>query len=252
MLVFIACLIGMFAIFAILDRVAPARPQPDQKLWKVRGLIGFALYYAIAFTAPVLWDGLLAEHTLLDASQFPLWAQIAGGYVLFNLGMYLWHRSMHESDLLWRYVHQTHHSAERVDIWGAYWFHPIDMAGWALLGSLVFVGVLGISVEAGIAINLIGSFMAMFTHANISTPRWLGYFISRPEMHAVHHERDVHRYNYADLPWFDMLFGTYRNPTKAPQKAGIVDGGADRVVDLLLGRRIDTPRAKREKVASHD
>lgn len=29
----------------------------------------------------------------------------------------------------------------------------------------------------------------MFTHANIRTPQWLGYFISRSEMHAIHHER---------------------------------------------------------------
>lgn len=238
MLEFIAALIGMFVVFAMFDHIRPARPQPTKKLWKVRGAIGFVLYYAIAFTAPVLWDGVLAEHTLFDAASLPLWAQIAGGYLLFNFAMYVWHRSMHESDLLWRFVHQTHHSAERVDIWGAYWFHPIDMAGWALLGSLVFVGVFGISIEAGIVINLIGSFMAMFTHANIKTPRWLGYFIARPEMHAVHHERGVHRYNYADLPWFDMLFGTYRNPRKAPDKAGIVDGGSDRFVDLMVGRDI--------------
>lgn len=238
MLEFIAALVAMFIIFAVFDTVFPARSQPEKKLWRVRGVIAFTLYYAIAFTAPYLWDGLLARYTLFDASGLSLWAQIAGGFVLFNFGMYVWHRSMHGSDILWRHLHQTHHSAERVDIWGAYWFHPFDMTGWALLGSLVLVGVFGISAEAGVVINLMGSFMAMFTHANINTPHWLGYFISRPEMHAVHHERGVHRYNYADLPWFDMLFGTYRNPRKAPEKAGIVDGGSDRIGDLLIGRRI--------------
>ncbi|MEM7665506.1 MAG: sterol desaturase family protein [Pseudomonadota bacterium] len=238
MIEFLAALVAIFITFAVIDRVLPARPQPDRPFWRTRGVIGFVLYYAIAFTTPVLWDGLLARHMLFDASPLPIWAQVAGGYLLFNLGMYAWHRSMHESDTLWRFVHQTHHSAERVDIWGAYWFHPIDMAGWALLGSLVLVGVFGISAEAGVVINLIGSFMAMFTHANIKTPHWLGYFIARPEMHAVHHERDVHRYNYADLPWFDMLFGTYRNPRVAPTKAGIIDGGSDRIGDLLIGRKV--------------
>lgn len=238
MLYFLAALTAMYFLFAIFDYVSPARPQPDKKLWRTRGIVGFALYYAIAFTAPLMWDGLLAQHTLFDASAIPFWGQVAGGYLLFNLGMYLWHRTMHGSNFLWRHLHQTHHSAERLDIWGAYWFHPIDMAGWALLGSLVLVGVFGISGEAGIVINLVGSFMAMFTHANINTPHWLGYFVARPEMHAVHHERGVHRYNYADLPWFDMVFGTYRNPRKAPSKAGIVDGGSDRIGDLLIGRSI--------------
>ncbi len=238
MLEFIAALVAMFVLFAVYDFLVPARSQPKKKLWRTRGIIAFALYYAIAFTAPLAWDSLLAQHTLFDASLLPVWVQIGGGYLLLNFGMYVWHRSMHRSDLLWRHVHQTHHSAERVDIWGAYWFHPLDMTGWALLGSLVLVGVFGISGEAGVVINLFGSFMAMFTHANIKTPHWLGYFVSRPEMHAVHHERGVHRYNYADIPWFDMVFGTYRNPRQAPKSAGIVDGGSDRIGDLLLGREI--------------
>ena len=238
MLEFIAALVAMFAVFAVFDFLLPARAQPQKKLWRTRGVIAFALYYAIAFSAPLAWDGLLAENTLFDASAMPVWGQIAIGYVLLNLGMYIWHRSLHGSDLLWRHLHQTHHSAERIDIWGAYWFHPLDMTGWALLGSLVLVGVFGISGEAGVVINLLGSFMAMFTHANIKTPHWLGYFISRPEMHAVHHERGVHRYNYADLPWFDMLFGTYRNPRRVPKLAGIIDGGSDRIGDLLIGRNV--------------
>ena len=238
MLEFIAALVAMFIVFAVFDAAYPARPQPEQSLWRVRGVIAFALYYAIAFTAPFMWDRLFAQYTLFDASSLPIWAQIGGGYLLMNLGMYVWHRSMHGSDLLWRHVHQMHHSAERIDIWGAYWFHPLDMTGWALLGSLVLVGVFGISAEAGVVIGLLGSFMAMFTHANIKTPYWLGYFVSRPEMHAVHHERGVHRYNYADIPWFDMLFGTYRNPTDALRQAGIVDGGSNRIGDLLIGRSI--------------
>ncbi|MBD2842107.1 sterol desaturase family protein [Erythrobacter rubeus] len=238
MLEFVAILVAMFAVFAVFDAVLPARHLPEKKLWRTRGVIGFMLYYLIAFTAPFAWDGLLAQYTLLDGSALPLWAQVGGGYLLFNLFMYTWHRTMHGSDILWRHLHQMHHSAERVDIWSAYWFHPLDMTGWALLGSLVFVGVFGVSPEAAVIINLIGSFMAMFTHSNIRTPHWLGYFISRPEMHAVHHERGVHRYNYADLPYFDMLFGTYRNPRKAPEKAGIVDGGSDRIGDLLIGRSI--------------
>ena len=40
----------------------------------------------------------------------------------------------------------------------------------------------------------------MFTHANIRTPQSLGYFISRPEMHAIHHERGAHSGNYCGLP----------------------------------------------------
>ena len=33
----------------------------------------------------------------------------------------------------------VNHSAERVDIWGAFYFHPFDMLGWAFLASLALV-----------------------------------------------------------------------------------------------------------------
>jgi sterol desaturase/sphingolipid hydroxylase (fatty acid hydroxylase superfamily) len=52
----------------------------------------------------------------------------------------------------------------------------------------------------------------MFQHANLRTPRWLGYIIQRPESHGIHHERGLHAFNYADLPLWDMVFGTFRNP----------------------------------------
>lgn len=51
------------------------------------------------------------------------------------------HRAMHRFDPLWRVFHQMHHSAERVDTYGAFWFSPWDMVGWTVLGSLMLVVV---------------------------------------------------------------------------------------------------------------
>jgi sterol desaturase/sphingolipid hydroxylase (fatty acid hydroxylase superfamily) len=145
---------------------------------------------------------------------------------------------MHTLDPLWRHLHQTHHSAERLDVWGAFWFHPLDLAGFSLVGSLMLVGVFGVSLEAAIAITLIALFCNMFQHANIKTPRWLGYIIQRPESHAVHHQRGVHRFNYGDVPWFDMVFGTFRNPERAPDEAGFFDGGSSKLWSLFIGRKL--------------
>ena len=55
---------------------------------------------------------------------------------------------------------------------------------------------------------------------NIRTPRLLGYLIQRPEQHGLHHERDVHAYNYASLMLWDLLFGTFRNPESFPTQYG--------------------------------
>ena len=107
-----------------------------------------------------------------------MWAQILCGFLLLELGVYAWHRTMHNTPFLWRWFHQMHHSAERVDIWGAFYFHPFDMLGWALVGSLVLVLGFGITAEAAIAVNVAATFCSMFQHANIRTPRWLGYLIT--------------------------------------------------------------------------
>ncbi len=72
--------------------------------------------------------------------------------------------------------------------------------------------VLGLDPVAAAATGYIAAFYGYFQHMNIRTPRWLGFIIQRPEAHCVHHQRDVHAYNYGDLPVWDMLFGTFRNP----------------------------------------
>ena len=70
------------------------------------------------------------------------------------------------------------------------------------------------------------------------TPRWLGWFIARPEMHAAHHERGVHRSNYCDLPLIDMIFGTWNNPKTAPKEAGFYDGASSELGALLVGKKL--------------
>ena len=229
---------AMFASFIMVDTAWRARDYPMTPVWRLKGLAAFALYMLVAVLAPLMWDAVLAEHRLIDMTAHPLWLQMGVGFVMFQLTMYLWHRTMHGVDFLWRHLHQTHHSAERVDVYGAFWFHPLDMIGFTLQGSLALVWIVGLSVEAVIPIVLVNSFMAIFTHANVSTPRWLGWFIARPEMHAAHHERGVHRSNYCDLPLIDMIFGTYRNPGTAPKEAGFYDGASCELGALLVGKKL--------------
>lgn len=230
--------LAMFAGFILLDAFWRPHAYPSSPGWRLKGLLAFMLYMAVALFAPVLWTAFLAQHSLFNLTAWPILAQIAVGFVVYELGMYAWHRTLHGVDFLWRHLHQTHHAAERVDVYGAFWFHPLDMVAWTLQGSLCLVWIVGLSVEAVIPVVLATTFMGMFTHANVRTPRWLGYFIARPEMHAAHHERDVHRSNYCDLPVIDMIFGTWRNPARAPGQAGFFDGASARLGSLLIGKKL--------------
>jgi sterol desaturase/sphingolipid hydroxylase (fatty acid hydroxylase superfamily) len=230
--------LGLFGGFAVLDLFVRSRAFPEVRLWRLKGIAFTLLYFAAATFAPLMWDGWLGEHRLFAADTLPLWVQIGAGFFLLEFGIYVWHRTMHNTSFLWRWFHQMHHSAERVDIWGAFYFHPLDMLGWAFLGSLCLVLGFGISAEAAIFINLLATFCSMFQHANIRTPRWLGNFVTRPESHSLHHERGVHGRNYGDIPIFDMLFGTFANPERFEGEVGFFEGGSRRLGAMLVGRVI--------------
>ena len=76
----------------------------------------------------------------------------------------------------------------------------------------VTVIVLGLDPLAAALVGYVAAFYGMFQHWNVRTPRWLGYFIQRPEAHCEHHRLGVHANNYGDLPLWDMLFGTLPQP----------------------------------------
>jgi len=230
--------LGLFAAFAVADRAFAARRFPRVKLWRTLGLVSALLYFAIGTYAPLFWDTILGRHRLIDASGWPFALQILAGYAVLSFLGYWWHRTMHAFAPVWRVVHQMHHSAERVDVWGAFYFHPIDMAGWALQASVSLVLVIGLSPEATLAAAGLSTALAMFQHLNVDTPRWLGWIVMRPEQHSVHHERGVHAGNYGDVALWDLLFGTFSNPATWSGEAGFHAGSTTRIAPLLVGKAI--------------
>ena len=130
------------------------------------------------------------------------------------------------------------HSAERLDTYGAFFFSPMDMIGFTIVGSVCFALIMGLTPQAITIIILVTNFLAIFQHANIKTPYWLGYLIQRPESHTVHHAQGIHKHNYSDLPIFDILFGTFFNPKTYEHQTGFYPGASDRISDMLLFRNI--------------
>jgi sterol desaturase/sphingolipid hydroxylase (fatty acid hydroxylase superfamily) len=234
--------IALYAGLMIWEALFPARPLPHVKYWKLRGLIFFAIYFYLSSYLPMLWNTYLSAYQLFDLTVLgTAWGAIAG-IMLYQFGVYFWHRSMHNNNLLWRVFHQMHHSAERVDTYGAFLFSPMDMIGYTVLGSLLLVLVAGFSPQASTIILLANTFFAMFQHANIRTPFWLGYIVQRPEAHAVHHAKGIHAYNYSDISIYDIIFGTWRNPKGFEHENGFYPGASSRIGDMLLFRDVAEPR----------
>jgi sterol desaturase/sphingolipid hydroxylase (fatty acid hydroxylase superfamily) len=232
---------AMYGALMLWERLAPGRRLPTIPYWRLRGLAAFAVFFYLSSYLPLLWDGHLARYQLLDLSGLGTLGGAAVGLLVYELLAYGWHRAMHASPLLWRGVHQMHHSAERLDTYGTFWFSPADMIGWTLVGSLALVLVVGLTPEAATIDLLAITFLGIFQHANVRTPRWLGYLVQRPESHTLHHGQGRHRDNYADLPVFDMLFGTFHNPEGFECPTGLYPGASARVGDMLLGKDVSRP-----------
>ena len=232
---------GIYAALMLWEAIAPARALPAIKGWRLRGLAAFLVFFFVSSYLPFFWNAQLAAYQLVDLSSLGRWGGALVGVLVYEAGVYLWHRSMHRSNLLWRGFHQMHHSAERLDTYGAFWFSPLDMVGFTALFSLCTTLLVGITPEAAVLAIYITTFLSVFQHANIRTPRWLGYLIQRPESHSSHHQRGVHARNYADLPIFDMMFGSFYNPSDFAPENGFYHGASLRVGEMVRGVDVSTP-----------
>jgi sterol desaturase/sphingolipid hydroxylase (fatty acid hydroxylase superfamily) len=233
--------LGVLALYGALmlwEALAPGRKLPKVKGWIPRALGSFAVYFYLSSYLPLFWDGYLAEYQLFDLSGLGILAGASIGVLVYEGLVYFWHRALHQTDWLFQSFHQMHHSAERLDTYGTFYFSPLDMAGFTLLGSLSLSLIVGLNPQAVTVFLFVTMFLGIFQHTNIKTPRWLGYIVQRPESHTIHHGKGLHKYNYSDLPIFDIIFGTFNNPQGYEMETGYYDGASARILDMLLCKDI--------------
>ena len=233
--------IGLIPGLIVIDWAIRGRRHASTRFWRLRAtLVTITIFYFAGYVA-VFWSTMLGDYHLFDLSGLGTWAGAVVGIVVYEFGHYWYHRAAHEFDWLWRAGHQMHHSAESLDAFGAYYLHPLDAFNFTTVASLVFVPLLGLTMEATVVGGLFLTFNAMFQHLSIRTPRSLGYIIQRPESHSVHHARGIHRYNYSDLPLWDIVFGTFRNPEEFQPEHGFYDGASERIPEMLAFRDVASP-----------
>ena len=87
--------LGLFLVFVLADHFGKRTAFPNVPFWRTMGVISFVLYFAIATWAPFLWDEWFGAHQLVDGSKLPFWAQVLGGFLVLEFGIYFWHRLMH-------------------------------------------------------------------------------------------------------------------------------------------------------------
>lgn len=228
--------------FLLLDLVYRARRFRTPRGWR---LVGFGVTvgaFALSLVVAGFWGSVFEGTSLLPGDELGFAGGALAGILVYEFCHYWYHRTAHAWQPLWLAAHQMHHAPESLDAFGAYFLSPLDVAIFTTLSSLVFFPLLGLTLESGLAASAFVAFSAAFQHANVRTPRWLGYLVQRPESHAVHHERGIHRYNYSDLPLWDIVFGTFRNPATWEGEVGFHDGASRRIPEMLIARDVSAPR----------
>lgn len=220
-------------IFLVLERLFPGRALPHSKGWYIRVVLVNGGQLLITLATARIWIDLFGNVSLFHLAQWNM--PFLEGFVGWFIGtffFYWWHVIRHKKGW-WVVFHQIHHSPSRIEALTSFYKHPVEILSDALLSALVLYPLLGCSMLGAFWYNFFAATGEYFYHANIRTPKWLRYFIQTPELHSIHHQFDVHNYNFADLPMWDRLFGTYKDTTDFADRCGFPDGAEQKLVKML-------------------
>ena len=235
----VIAIVSVFGFCFVLERMMPGWQLPKVKSWPIRVLVVNVVQLSVVLLAGISWEKWLSHWSAFDLSKY-VSAPVGGilAYFVATFVFYWWHRWRHESNILWRAFHQIHHSPQRLEVITSFYKHPGEMIVNSIIGSILVYTLLGLSLQAGAVYTLCTAVGEFFYHTNIKTPRWIGYFFQRPEMHRIHHQYARHKNNYGDITWWDMMFGTYENPKEWTESCGFDDSKERRLLQMLMYRDV--------------
>jgi sterol desaturase/sphingolipid hydroxylase (fatty acid hydroxylase superfamily) len=250
-LIRLSAFVGVFLVMAAWEILAPRREQKLGRGTRWPGNIGIVFLDTVVvrllFPTTAVGLALVAEARgwgLFHALHLPEWASVPLGVVALDLAIYLQHVLFHAVPALWR-LHRMHHADLETDVTTGARFHPIEI----LLSMVLKLGVvaaLGVPAVAVLAFEVLLNATSMFNHSNVCMPtridRVLRWVVVTPDMHRVHHSivaRETNSNFGFNLPWWDRLFGTYRDQPAAGHAAMIIGieqfrGSAEQRLDRML------------------
>ena len=219
--------LGMLALMAVWELLAPRRALTVSK--PVRWFNNLALVFLNSFILRLIFPaaavGVAAFASeqgwgLLNYYKVPFGLAVVLSVVLMDMVIYLQHVMVHAVPVLWR-LHRVHHADPDFDVTTGARFHPLEIL-LSMIIKFATIVVLGPPVVAVIVFEILLNATAMFNHSNVRLPSaidgLLRLFVVTPDMHRVHHsvEDDEANSNFGfNLPWWDRLFGTYRDQPRA-------------------------------------
>jgi sterol desaturase/sphingolipid hydroxylase (fatty acid hydroxylase superfamily) len=213
---------GVFAVMAIWEAIGPRRKQAIGRGWRWPNNLGVvaanALLVRLVLPTTTVGLAVVAEAHgwgLFNLSALPVWVGVVSSVVVLDLAMYLQHVLFHAVPALWR-LHRMHHADIEFDVSTGLRFHPIEI-GLSILIKFTVVAALGAPALAVLIFEVLLNVTSMFNHGNVRVPlgidRIVRWIVVTPDMHRVHHSilpRETNSNFGFNVPWWDLLFGTYR------------------------------------------
>jgi sterol desaturase/sphingolipid hydroxylase (fatty acid hydroxylase superfamily) len=227
--------LGVALVMMAVERLGPGRRWPRVRGWWWRAILLNLVQVAAVWLAGVGWNGWMVRHSPWSADWLGATGGALVGYLAITFVYYWWHRWRHESGFLWRWLHQLHHSPQRIEVITSFYKHPFEILINSVISSAILYLGVGVGPASASGAVLLSGLAELIYHWNVRTPHWLGYLFQRPESHCVHHQAGVHSFNYSDLPLWDMLFGTLRNPRSWESSCGFGEVGEHRFGEMLRG-----------------
>lgn len=230
LLIRLTVFLGLFALFAGLEALAPRRPRAQPRMGRWFTNLAIVVIDTLALRLLALALPFLAVGAAIDAWRmgwgvfnavaWPLWAEVLAALLILDFAIWAQHLITHKVPLFWRF-HRVHHADRDFDVTTALRFHPVEiLASMGLKIGLVYL--IGPQAVAVVLFEVILNGTALFNHSNLRLPLWLDRAVRlvlvTPDMHRVHHS--VHRaehdsnYGFALSVW-DRIFGTYVAQPKA-------------------------------------
>ena len=242
--------LGVFALVALWELAAPRRALVVSKARRWASNLGLVVLNTVMLRLlfPLAAVGVAAFCVqngwgLINHFRVPFVLAVPLAVIAMDFVIWLQHVMVHAVPALWR-LHRVHHADLDYDVTTGARFHPIEII-LSMLIKFATIVVLGPPVVAVVIFEVLLNATAMFNHGNIRLPagldRVLRWIVVTPDMHRVHHsvEDDETNSNFGfNLPWWDRLFGTYRDQPRAGHEGmtiGIRGYDNPREVDRLDG-----------------
>jgi sterol desaturase/sphingolipid hydroxylase (fatty acid hydroxylase superfamily) len=222
---------GIFVFMAAWETIAPRRPlsNPKSTRWFHNLTLTFLNSLIVRLLFPVTSIGFALysrEHNWGIFNMFKITELAAAilSVTVLDLTIYAQHVFFHKIPFFWRF-HRMHHTDLDIDVTSGARFHPVEII-MSMGIKMAIIVILGAPAWSILIFEVLLNATSMFNHSNVlmndRIDRYLRRFLVTPDMHRVHHSVIIRETNSNfgfNLPWWDRLFGTYRDQPASGHEA---------------------------------